>query len=781
DELTEGRHPNASELTDGRIEVVRAELNRRLNLDGTLVRAFPVGVPNDERGQGGSVRIRLHTVVSALAGGESDPGEPAPSAVAIALESDGGNTARVGPGVGRVKFPNGGTMNIVQDAADPQPRLDVLTQDALTVFGGRITEPVTFRTETNYGAYLDRHELVVLDGRDPEGSRPLAIVAGAGAPPSIIRWDGTTQRDHTFAEHDQLHYLLRVWNADGRMDVTRARTLTLTRTEVHGVDFNQIAEKITGQDNTERRSIPVNGTRVRMEGTMPPGSRLALDGREVAADAGGRFIAEEILPDGLHEKRLVVVDGAKLAADMEAGRMPVAGGGGPASGGSGVMGVPLAIEVDGDDSFFVGIADLTVGQNDLSGPGAFLVNDPRFDNDVFTQGRLAFYLRERLGGGRGQFTAHLDTREEELENIFKNLDNKDPRRLFRRLDADRYHHNYGDGSTVTPDVDTQGRFYGRLDWDQSRLMWGNYATGLTGTEFAEFNRTLYGGLLNYRSTAATDDAESRVQATAFASEAETAFSHEEFLGTGGSLYYLRYRDVVQGSEKIFVEIRDRDSDRVTDRRTLLRGRDYEFDDLQGRVILSRPLLQIADQISPSIIKDEPLDGNRARLIVDYEYLPVQTADADWLYGGRAKAWVVDELAVGGTYVDESRAGQDYQMVAGDVTIRGGAGTYIRGEYAETEATQASTALFSDDGGFTFRAMDATPLTVDRTGEAMSAEARLDLADFTSADVELTGWYKDRDAGFSTARLGTGQEVTSYGGELRWHTRVFSVSGRWASA
>ncbi|NNE43960.1 MAG: OmpA family protein, partial [Gemmatimonadetes bacterium] len=109
DELTEGRHPNASELTDGRIEVVRAELNRRLNLDRTLVRAFPVGVPNDERGQGGSVRIRLHTVVSALAGGDSGSDEPAPSAVAMALESDGGNTTRVGPGVGRVKFPNGGT------------------------------------------------------------------------------------------------------------------------------------------------------------------------------------------------------------------------------------------------------------------------------------------------------------------------------------------------------------------------------------------------------------------------------------------------------------------------------------------------------------------------------------------------------------------------------------------------------------------------------------------------------------------------------------------------
>ena len=91
--------------------------------------------------------------------------------------------------------------------------------------------------------------------------------------------------------------------------------------------------------------------------------------------------------------------------------------------------------------------------------------------------------------------------------------------------------------------------------------------------------------------------------------------------TGGSLFYLRHTDIVQGSEKVHVEVLDRDSGLVVDNITLERGRDYEIDELQGRIILHRPLTQVAAQAVPSIIKDEPLEGNDVFLLVDYEYVP----------------------------------------------------------------------------------------------------------------------------------------------------------------
>ena len=66
----------------------------------------------------------------------------------------------------------------------------------------------------------------------------------------------------------------------------------------------------------------------------------------------------------------------------------------------------------------------------------------------------------------------------------KDLQRKDPRRIFRQLDPNRYYPVYGDDSTTTTDVDSQGAFYARVDWDQSAALWCNFNTGLTGTEFA---------------------------------------------------------------------------------------------------------------------------------------------------------------------------------------------------------------------------------------------------------------------------------------------------------
>jgi hypothetical protein len=45
----------------------------------------------------------------------------------------------------------------------------------------------------------------------------------------------------------------------------------------------------------------------------------------------------------------------------------------------------------------------------------------------------------------------------------------------------------------------------------------------------------------------------------FAAEPGTVPSREEFRGTGGSLYYLRRQDLLTGSERVRIEIRDKDS------------------------------------------------------------------------------------------------------------------------------------------------------------------------------------------------------------------------------
>ena len=52
-------------------------------------------------------------------------------------------------------------------------------------------------------------------------------------------------------------------------------------------------------------------------------------------------------------------------------------------------------------------------------------------------------------------------------------------------------------------------------------------------------------------------------ARGFAATPGTVPSREEFRGTGGSLYYLRVQDLLEGSERLRIELRDKASGLVT--------------------------------------------------------------------------------------------------------------------------------------------------------------------------------------------------------------------------
>ena len=96
----------------------------------------------------------------------------------------------------------------------------------------------------------------------------------------------------------------------------------------------------------------------------------------------------------------------------------------------------------------------------------------------------------------------------------------------------------------------------------------------------------------------------------FGPQAQTAPGHSEFIGTGGSLYYLRHASILSGSDQVVLEIRDRTSGRVEQRVPMVRGADYEIDALQGRILLPRPLAQhqhnyvypLGDLTSVAIVK-----------------------------------------------------------------------------------------------------------------------------------------------------------------------------------
>ncbi|MCB1755277.1 MAG: hypothetical protein KDJ38_07130, partial [Gammaproteobacteria bacterium] len=317
-------------------------------------------------------------------------------------------------------------------------------------------------------------------------------------------------------------------------------------------------------------------------------------------------------------------------------------------------------------------------------------------------------------------------------------------------------------------VDSQGAYYVRVDWDKSRALWGNFNTDLTGNEFAQYNRSLYGAQLVYRMPEMTRFGEHKNLLSAFASEAQSASGHNEFRATGGSLYYLRQTEIVVGSEKLWIEIREKDSVQVLERYALRAGVDYEIDYFQGRIILTQPLSQIAHRIAPSIIQDQPLQSDSVYLLADYEYVPEDFSFDNTVGGVRGKTWIGDSLGVGATLVEEQRDAEDYTLKGVDLTYQVGKGTYIKGELAQSEASQAASGFVSADGGLTFSSSPQQNIQ-NRDGEAKGVEVRVDLAELTDEKQrgEFKLWHKDRDAGFSSSRDDSGIDTLDQGLQGRW--------------
>ena len=641
------------------------------------------------------------------------------------------------------------------------------------VANGSLQNPIKMSIVTNYAEFIERWELRILSDGGASDSEPLHVLHGTlEGTNTEVEWNGKFAAneliDTVVKEGESYAISLRVYDRQGNFDQTVASSIKLvSNSSASGIanDVEGVAELSIkslsdepGQFRSEfaQQSISVSGSTVTVRGQdIRDVKSVAVNGEKVSLVNGESFAVQYILPPGDHE--------FDIKAQQQSGDE---------------LSETLTVDVKPGYFFMVGIADITVGENRVTGSiEPLAVDDHQYGGDLFVDGRLAFYLKGKVKG-KYLLTAQMDTGNEDISELFNDFHRKDAGSVFRRIDPDQYYLVYGDDSAIVDDTNSQGKVYLRVDWDKSHALWGNFNTAFSGTEFAPFNRSLYGAQYRHRSLATTAQGDTKTEVSAFMSEAQTIFRHNEFSGTGGSLYYLRDQDIVLGSEKLWVEVRRNGSEQVVQRIPLERGRDYEIDEFQGRIILNRPLLSVSSQTGPSIIRNEPQLGDNTFLIVDYEYVPSDFVNGGAATGARGKRWLNNHIAVGGTWAHENRDSDDYDVKAVDVTVKKSDNTYIRFEVAHSESSQTSGSFLSDDGGLTFSAFNSN--ADSSAGDAMGVEARVSANDIINIEKPLTiaAWAKRREAGFSTASLDTGVDTTDTGVEVVAEVSdKLSLSGR----
>lgn len=589
---------------------------------------------------------------------------------------------------------------------------------------------VQFYTYSNYPAWIERAEIRLFDAGRSTRQQPLQtldVQIGKG-----VAWVLPEQLE------GPLTYVLRVYDQAGRFDETEPRQLQISSMKLASGE-SSAALAVYGENRRKLANIPVRGGAVTVSGRdVQPDTQVSVMGQPVPVDGKGNFAYRQILPAGPHTVQVQLED--NMGQRFQFLRN---------------------ISIARDDWFYIGLADLTVGRNNTRGPAALVTADDsdHFDNELYVDGRLAFYLKGKIKG-EYLLTASADTREQPLDELFSNFAAKDPSSLLRRLDPDQYYPVYGDDSTTLDDAPTQGKFYVRLERGDSHVMWGNFHTRINDTELVQYNRGLYGARAHWVAEQQTRYGERQGRVELFAADPGTLPARDEFRGTGGSLYYLRRQDLTQGSERVWIEVRDKDTGIVLETRYLTPEEDYDINYIQGRIILREALGSTAD--GSLLIKSGSLSGHPAYLVSSYEYTPGLTEADDLVRGGRGEYWINDQVKIGATGYRQDAPGMEQKLSGADITLRYKPGTYVKIEGARSEGVGTSQNN-SLDGGFSFQ----NTTSPGGRADAGRIEAAVDLAEVTDDQQgRASVYWQKREAGFSAPGQLTGSaDATQRGARL----------------
>ncbi|MFT5992360.1 MAG: putative repeat protein (TIGR01451 family), partial [Bradymonadia bacterium] len=492
--------------------------------------------------------------------------------------------------------------------------------------------------------------------------------------------------------------------------------------------------------------VAVPSPRLPVQGTTAVGNRVLVNGTEVDVDDEGRFATVVTLPAGPSDVVVETID-----VDGNRGRLA------------------WPVEVNRSAFFLMALADTAVGTSNAEIAGSHDHNSRTTGGGALLYGQARLYFKGWVSGEEilaGQFddiemTAHVDTgARREFQSFTRET-----------IQPDRDYPVFGDGSEAVSDVNTSGKVYVLLQADESHAMWGNFNSEIQGVELLRYERNLYGAQVVLDETFA-EEFETELRIHVADEEEQVRQTYNYLRGTGGSIYYLQDRPVVEGSERVAVVVRDRISGIELSRTPLSRNADYSVRYSEGRIITRAPVPSVVDDtfiVGNTGTTRSVLRGNPVYIEVTYDQETTGRA-SDVSYGVHARETFYDLFTVGGGVVEEGDTNDGGYSLWG---VEAGFGptetTRVDVEFARSESDDLQYS-YSDDGGLTFGRFRVDD-TEDDSGSAILVRGRFEIADVIESERgqiwNVDAYYQETDRGFFSNGTILDQGEERYGVASRW--------------
>ena len=175
-------------------------------------------------------------------------------------------------------------------------------------------------------------------------------------------------------------------------------------------------------------------------------------------------------------------------------------------------------------------------------------------------------------------------------------------RLFQLDPLDRVYPLYGDSSTRYEAAQSNSKLYARIDHNRSYAMFGDLEADMDQLALGGYNRKLTGVKLHLENSGGDF-------VTVTGARPDTSFARDVFPAGGFSIIQLAHGDILQGSETVAIEVRDRrNPEIILSREMLVRSIDYNLDATGGELFLLRNISTFDSGL------------NLKQIVVTYEHL-----------------------------------------------------------------------------------------------------------------------------------------------------------------